>query len=134
MAKFKYKGYALEELQKMDLKQLMELIPARQRRSLKRGFTPMQEKLLKKIEKERKEFEKTGKLKPIKTHCRNMIVLPIMVDLLFGIHNGKEFVTVKIMPEMIGHRLGEFTLTRKRVQHSAPGIGATKSSLFVSVK
>ena len=134
MVKFTYKGHTLEELQKMDLKEFMKILPARERRSLKRGFTPMQKKLLKKIEKARDEFEKTGKLKPIKTHCRNMIILPKMVDLLFGIHNGKEFITVKIKPEMIGHRLGEFTLTRKRVQHSAPGIGATKSSLFVSVK
>lgn len=134
MAKFVYKGCELEELQKMDLKKLMELLPARKRRSLKRGFTPMQQKLLKRIEESKKELEKTGKSKPIKTHCRDMIILPNMIDVTFGVHNGKEFVIVKITPEMIGHRLGEFSLTRRKVQHSAPGIGATKSSMFVSVK
>ena len=114
----------------MPLNELMVLLPSRARRSLKRGFTDAQKKLLLKIKK--------IKTKPgrniVKTHCRDIIVLPEMVGLVIGIHQGKEFLSVEIMPEMIGHYLGEFALTRKRVEHSAPGIGATKSSAALSVK
>jgi small subunit ribosomal protein S19 len=70
----------------------------------------------------------------IKTHCRNAVILPEMVGLTIGIHNGKSFVNVTIQEEMIGHYLGEFMLTRKGVKHSAPGIGATRSSAALSVK
>ena len=53
---------------------------------------------------------------------------------LTGIHNGKEFVMIKITEEMLGHRLGEFAATRKKVAHSSPGIGATRSSASLSVR
>lgn len=126
---FTYKGKTLEELQKMSLQEIVKLLPSRARRSLTRGFTEDQKKFLLRIR------ESKGNSKDIiKTHCRNMVVLPEMVGLMVGIYQGKEFVTVEIMPEMIGHYLGEFALTRKRVEHSAPGIGATKSSGALSVK
>jgi len=127
---FKYRGYSLEQLQNMSLKEFAKLLPARERRSLIRGLTEEQKKLLKKI-----EAYKQGKLKkPIKTHCRDMVILPQMVGIQIGVHNGKEFQFIEIKPEMIGHRLGEFVLTTKKVQHSAPGIGATRSSIAISVK
>lgn len=72
--------------------------------------------------------------KPVKTHVRDMVVLPKMVGLKLAVHNGKEFVTVVVMEHMIGHYLGEFAQTRRRVEHSAPGVGATKSSSSQSVK
>ncbi|MEM3151636.1 MAG: ribosomal protein S19 family protein, partial [Candidatus Bathyarchaeia archaeon] len=72
--------------------------------------------------------------KPIKTHCRDMIILPEMVGLTILVHNGKEFVPVEIKPEMIGHYLGEFAITNKRVVHGAPGIGASRSSMYVPLK
>lgn len=122
---FTYKGKTLEELKKMSINELAEYLPARQRRSLRRGFTEQQKILLKKI--------RVGK-KNIKTHCRDMIILPEMVGLLIKVHNGKAFIPVTIQPEMIGHYLGELTLTRKKVEHSAPGIGATKSSASLSVR
>lgn len=125
--KFTYRGKTLEELQKMDLIEFRKLLPARERRSLKRGFTEEQKKLLKKM-------KKLGKDKIIRTHARDMIILPEMVGYKFGVHNGKEFVVVEIKPEMIGHRLGEFALTRKRPKHSAPGFGATRSSSHVPLK
>ncbi len=125
---FTYRGYALEELQKMSLEELAELLSARQRRSLKRGLTEQQRKLLEKIRKYK------GKNKIIRTHVRDMIILPEMVGSVIAVYNGKEFVKVRITPEMIGHYLGEFALTRKKVEHSAPGVGATRSSKFVSVK
>ena len=127
---FIYRGKKLEELQAMDFTEFAKLVPSRQRRSITRGFTEMQKRLLLKIEKAKKGHYK----KPIKTHCRNMIVLPIMVDMNIHIHNGKSFVNILIQPEMIGHYLGEFALTRQRLTHSAPGIGATKSSAAASVK
>ena len=114
----------------MSLSELASIMPARQRRSLKRGLKEEHKKVLEKLRK----FKEKGINKPIKTHCRDMIILPEMVGWIFQVYNGKEFIAVKITPEMIGHYLGEFSLTRKRVQHSAPGIGATRSSAFMSVK
>jgi len=127
---FTYRGKTLEELQQMSQKDFIELLPARRRRTIKRGFTDAQKRLLAKIKK-----LKDGKTKkPVKTHCRDMIVLPDMVGMTIHIHKGKSFDQVLIQEDMIGHCLGEFTLTRNRVQHSAPGIGATRSSVAVSVK
>ncbi len=130
MAKFTYKGYSPEDLEKMSLKELIEILPARIRRTLRRGLTPAQQKLLEKIRK----YKQKGINKPIRTHCRDMPILPEMFGLTIMVYNGKEFVPVKVTPEMIGHYLGEFALTRKRVVHGAPGVGATRSSKFVPLK
>ncbi len=121
---FRYRGYTLEELQKMSLEQLAELLPARERRKIKRGFTEQEEKLLRKLRKKG----------TARTHCRDMIVLPEMVGKVVFVHNGKEFVRVEIKPEMIGHRLGEFAQTRRFEKHSGPGVGATRSSKYVPLK
>ncbi len=130
MAKvFTYRGYTLEQLLEMPLDEFVKLLPARQRRSLKRGLTPAQKKLLEKIKKVKK-----GVKKKLRTHCRDMIILPEMVGLTIEVHNGKDFVPVKITPEMIGHYLGEFALTRKKVEHGSPGVGATRSSMYVPLK
>ncbi|TDA33515.1 MAG: 30S ribosomal protein S19 [Hadesarchaea archaeon] len=132
--KFTYRGYTLEELKKMPLEDFAKLLPSRQRRSLLRllrGLHPEGKKLLAKV---RKVLQKGNGDTIIRTHLREMIILPEMVGLKFGVHNGKEFVVVEIKPEMIGHRLGEFSQTRKRVIHGAPGIGATRSSMFVPLK
>ena len=130
---FKFRGYTLEELQAMSLEEVIELLPSRQRRSLKRGFLPRQEKVLAKMEKVDIE-NNDGRPEVIKTHCRDMIVLPNMVGYTFGIYNGREFVEVTIKPEMIGCYFGEFAQTRSRVQHGDPGMGATRSSMFVPLK
>ena len=127
---FKYRGYTFEEVINMSLEDLSKLLPSRQRRSLKRGLTPEQKKLLRKV-----RLAKKGKYKkPIRTHSRDMIILPEMVGMTIYVHNGKEFVPVQIREEMIGHYIGEFALTRKRVQHGSPGVGATRSSMFVAIK
>lgn len=131
---FMYRGYTLEELQQMPLDNVIELFPARQRRSLKKGFLPRQKKILEKIRKLKKQDNKGGRPQIIKTHCRDMIILPEMVGLTFGIYNGKEFVHVEIQPEMIGSYFGEYALTRRRVEHGDPGMGATRSSMFVPLK
>ncbi|MCD6248223.1 MAG: 30S ribosomal protein S19 [Hadesarchaea archaeon] len=130
--KFTYRGRTLEELQKMSLEEFAQLLPARQRRSLLRSPPPRHRKLLEKIRKIR-ELGKQNEV-VIRTHCRDMIILPEMVGMKFGIYNGKEFTKVEILPEMIGHRLGEFSQTRKRVVHGTPGVGATRSSMYIPLK
>ncbi len=131
MAKvFTYRGKTVEELQKMDLKDFAKLVPSRQRRSLTRGFTDAQKKLLKKV-----QAAKEGKYsKTVRTHCRGIVIIPEMIGLKILVHNGKAFMPVVVTEEMLGHYLGEMVLTRQRVQHSAPGVGATKSSAAFSVK
>lgn len=131
--KFRYRGKTLEELLNMPLDELIELFPARQRRSLKRGLTKAQVKLLARIRKVRAK-KLTGKKAIIKTHVRDMIILPEMVGLTVAVYNGKEFIPVRIIPEMIGHYLGEFSPTTKRVAHGEPGLKATRSSMYVSLK
>jgi len=124
---FAYRGLSLEELQKLTIEEFIPLLPSRMRRTLKRGLTVRQEKLL-------KDIEKTTPGTPIKTHCRNMIILPNFVGHTINIHNGKEFQRVDIQPNMIGHYLGEFALTRQKVTHTGPGVGATRSSKFMPLK
>ncbi|MEK6920667.1 MAG: 30S ribosomal protein S19 [Nanoarchaeota archaeon] len=125
LKEFKYRGRTGEELQRMSLKEVAELLTSRERRKVERGFTEQEKILLEKLQ---------TKSKRIKTHCRGMVVLPMMFGRTIAVHTGKEFKDVEITSEMIGHRLGEFALTRTRVSHNAPGIGATKSSASLSVK
>lgn len=129
--KFTFMNYSIEELQKLPLDDFAKLLPARQRRSLARGLTPREKKLIERIRKARKAEKIEA---PIRTHCREMVILPEMVGLKFAIHNGKEFVMIEVKPEMIGHRLGEFSQTRKKVTHGTPGLGATRSSLYIPLK
>lgn len=127
---FKYRGYTVEQLQGMSLESFLNLLPARQRRSLNRGISDEKRKLLGEIRATREG----GGNGPIKTHARDMIVLPYMVRLTIQVHNGKEFVSLEIRPEMIGHYLGEYVPTNKKVVHGTPGIGASRSSLYVPLK
>ncbi len=127
---FEYRGVPLEELQGMSLEKLFLLFSSRQRRSLTRGITDGKRKLIEEI-----KLAKAGKLKtPIKTHLRDLIVLPYMVGVTVNTFAGKDFVPVTIIPEMIGHYLGEYVMTNKRVSHGAPGVGASRSSLYVPLK
>ena len=130
---FTYRGHTLDELQKMSMDEIIRLLPARQRRSLLRGLPPRQKKLLENIRKARRAVKK-GKKVLIRTHNRDMIVLPEMIGFDLGIYNGITFIEVTIRPEMIGMYLGELAPTNKRVNHGNPGVGATKSSQFVPLK
>jgi len=131
---FTYRGYKLSELKNMPMDELVKLLPSRTRRTIKRGFTEEQKKFLSTVKEARKKMDKGESIKPIRTHVRNMPVLPEMVGVLVSTYTGKEFTTIEITPEMIGQYLGEFALTRKQVKHSAPGVGATRSSLFVPIR
>jgi len=124
---FSYRGKTIEELKAMSLRDFANIIPSRERRSILRKGEVI-EKFMKRIEK------KISQNKEIRTHLRDIIIIPQMVGLTIEVHSGKEFFPVKINEEMIGHRLGEFAATRKTVKHGAPGIGATRSTSFLSVK
>ena len=127
---FSYRGIPKEELENTSFEKLFLLFNSRQRRSLTRGITDGKRKLIEEI-----KSAKAGKLKnPIKTHLRDLIILPHMVDVTVDVFSGKEFVPVLIKTEMIGHYLGEYVITNKKVSHGAPGVGASRSSLYVPLK
>ncbi|GCF14808.1 30S ribosomal protein S19 [Haloarcula mannanilytica] len=128
---FSFRGHTLDELQAMELEEVAELLPARQRRSIERGLTEEKHKLL---EKAREAGEEETANDPIRTHLRDMPVVPEMVGLTFAVHDGQNFERVNVEPEMLGHYLGEFQLTRSSVEHGQAGIGATRSSKFVPLK
>ena len=121
---FLYRGRKISDLAKLSIDELAELLPARQRRSIKRGVSKEHKKLLTNLRGQ----------ESIRTHLRDMIILPEMVGKSIEIYNGKSFEKVDVMPEMIGHFFGEFALTRGRVQHGAAGVGATRSSKYVPLK
>ena len=122
---FTWKGKLEEEAAKLDLAEFMKLIPSRSRRSLKRGMTEAQKALMKRVEAGENN---------VKTHCRDMVIVPAMVGKTLRIYNGKEYLPIVITAQMLGHYLGEFSHTRKGVTHSAAGIGATRSSKAVSAR
>jgi len=130
---FTYRGYTLEQLQSMSMDEFINILPSRQRRSLHRGLSLEQRTLLENIRKAKEAMRKGGNV-TIKTHARDMVILPEMVGLKILVHNGKEFVPVEVKPEMIGHYLGEFAITNKPVKHGTPGIGASRSSMYVPLK
>jgi len=127
---FRYRGKSLEELNSMSTEALLELLPSRARRSLNRGVSEEKRKLLEDA-RAMKDGKRQGE---IKTHARDMIVLPTMVGLTISVHNGREFVPLEVKPEMIGRYLGEYVITNKKVVHGTPGIGASRSSLYVPLK
>jgi small subunit ribosomal protein S19 len=125
---FMYRGHNLDSLLAMSMDEFINLLPSRQRRSLQRGLTPEQRILLEKMR------EVKGTDAAIKTHVRDLVILPEMVGAKVMVHNGKEFLPVEIKPGMIGHYLGEFAITNKPVRHGTPGIGASRSSMYVPLK
>ena len=130
---FTYRGHSLEQLQGMSMDEFIKLLPSRQRRSLQRGLNTGQRTLLENIRRAKKS-QSEGETAVTKTHARDMIILPEMVGATILIHNGKEFTSVEILPEMIGCYLGEFAITNKPVRHGSPGIGASRSSMYVPLK
>lgn len=130
---FSYRGHSLDSLLGMSMDEFITLLPSRQRRSLQRGLTPEQRILLEKLRVAREAQRKDPSV-TIKTHVRDLIILPEMVGVKVMVHNGKEFVSMEIRPDMIGHYLGEFAITNKPVRHGTPGIGASRSSMYVPLK
>lgn len=120
----RFRGYTEDEIVKLDFESFLKLIPSRERRTLKRGLSHSQKRLLETLQKK----------SSAKTQSRDMIILPEMLGKMVSVHNGKQYVDVRVEIEMLGGRLGEYAVTRRRVSHQAPGIGATKSSSHMSVK
>ena len=127
---FTYHGLSQKELEELPLEKLLKLFSARARRSLTRGINDNKRKLIKEI-----KAAKAGELKSsIKTHLRDLLILPYMTGVTVNVFSGKEFQPVVITTQMIGHYLGEYVITNKRVNHGAPGVGASRSSLYVPLK
>ena len=124
---FTYHGLSKEELANIPNEKLFKLFPARVRRSLTRGINDDKRKLM-------EEMKDKNNKNPIKTHLRDVIILPYMVGVTVHIFSGKEFVPITITLQMVGHYLGEYVITNKRVNHGAPGVGASRSSLYVPLK
>lgn len=112
----------------------LRILPSKARRSLLRGLHPETRKLLEAVRNARAEVDKGNPQPMIKTHRRDMIILPEMVGLEIRVHNGKEFIPVKITLPMVGHFLGEFAITNKKVIHGKPGVGASRSSMYVPLR
>ena len=123
---FTYMGHTEAELREMSVSEFAALVPARVRRSIERGWTHGQEKLYDDI--------KADKRRVFRTHERDTVILPLMIGKTVAVHNGREFSDVTIQPEMVGHYLGEFALTRTEVKHTGPGVGATRSSKYLPLK
>ena len=121
---FLFRGKKEEELKAMSLEEFAQLLKSRERRKIVRGFTEQEKKLLSQLKKKDN----------VRTHCRSITIVPLMLGKKVSVYNGKEFIQVTIVKEMLGHRLGEFAHTRRRVLHHAPGVGATKSSQALSVR
>ncbi|MDD9953983.1 MAG: ribosomal protein S19 family protein [Candidatus Woesearchaeota archaeon] len=109
---FTFKGLRLAQLQELSLKEFAALVPSRERRSLLRGLTPEETNLVRKLEKRDN----------VKTHTREMIILPNMVGKTIQVHNGKGYEKLVVNEEMLGKRLGQFVLTRKIARHASPGV------------
>jgi small subunit ribosomal protein S19 len=122
---FTYHGFRVEELQTMAISELLPVMPSRARRKIKRGLSRGEEHLLTRF--------KAGDEK-IRTHLRDMIIMPEMLGKEIEVYNGKEFMKVELQPESVFHCLGEFALTRRKVAHGSAGIGATRSSKYVPLK
>ncbi|MEM3827165.1 MAG: ribosomal protein S19 family protein [Candidatus Micrarchaeaceae archaeon] len=124
-----FKGVSESQVAKMDMQEFIKLINARERRWIKRNSMQYR-KLIEKVDK----AKKLNIGKAIRTQTREAVILPSWLNMKFELYNGKEFIPLTITPNMVGHRLGEFVYTTKRVQHSAPGIRATRGSKFLAQK
>jgi small subunit ribosomal protein S19 len=123
---FKYRGKTVEELKSMSMDEFIRLLPSRMRRSLMRGLSNEQRIILTRLRK--------NDDKPIRTHARDMIILPEMLGKTIHVYNGKEFIEVKINEKMLGHYLGEYSNPMSLVRHGRPGIGASRSSMYIPLK
>jgi small subunit ribosomal protein S19 len=124
---YTFRGKTIEELKALSVREFAKYLKSRQRRSVLRQFQEIESFVS-------RAKEKLEKNKPIKTHKRAMIIVPQLIGMKIHIHNGREFVPVEITREMLGHRLGEFSITRGKVKHGAAGIGSTKGTKFQAKK
>merc|ERR1711953_1508893 len=122
--KYSYRGIDLDKLLDFSNQDLMELFRARQRRKFSRGIKRAPITLLKKLRKAKRETAYGEKPEAVKTHLRNMVIVPEMIGSVVGVYNGKQYINVEIKPEMIGHYLAEFSITYKPISHGGKGGGS----------
>ena len=132
--KFSYRGNDLKKLIDMNMDEISQQLRSRQRRKLRRKMGTKYARFINKLLEAKKHTAQGEKPVAIKTHLRDCIVLPSMVQSVINIHKGNGYSNVEVKPEMIGYYLGEFAVTYKRVSHGKPGVGATHSSKFVPIK
>jgi small subunit ribosomal protein S19 len=123
---FQYRGRTVEELRAMSMDEFISILPARMRRSLRRGLSGDQRIVLEKLRR--------NQGKPIRTHARDMIILPEMIGKSVFVHTGKEFKEIKVNEKMLGHYVGEYAISINLVRHGRPGIGASRSSMYIPLK
>ncbi|MDD4307217.1 MAG: 30S ribosomal protein S19 [Thermoplasmata archaeon] len=123
---FSFQGFSVEELQKMPIDEVLPLLTSRARRSYTRGLNSEEQVFVDRL--------LAGAKPVLKTHRREIVILPSFVGKKVAVYNGKQYMEFEIKPEMMGHYLGEFAPTRVSVKHSGPGVGATKSSKFMPLK
>jgi len=110
---FTYRGKTLDELRKLDVREFAKYLRSRERRQVLRQFQKIEDFV-------NRAKIKVKKNKPVKTHQRDLIVVPEMVGMKIYVYNGKSFIPVEIIGEMLGHKFGEFSLTRTRVKRFSP--------------
>lgn len=108
---YKFRGKTLEELQKLDVREFATLLRSRQRRTVLRNFQKHENF----IKRALTQLEK-GK-KSIKTHYRDLVIVPTLVGMRIQVYNGREFVPFDVTIEMLGHKFGEFSQTRAKARH-----------------
>ncbi|MBU0958937.1 MAG: 30S ribosomal protein S19 [Nanoarchaeota archaeon] len=122
-----YRGKTLKELQELEVREFAKYLQSRKRRTVLRNFQVLEDF----VSRIKDKFEKGKK---IRTHYRDLVVVPAMVGMKISVYDGHAFVPVDITLEMLGHKLGEFAPSRRRVQHGSAGVGATKGSKHKSKK
>ena len=100
--KYTYRGVDLDQLLDLSTEQLTELFRARIRRRFQRGLKRKSLALIKRLRKAKKEAPPLEKPEVVKTHLRNMVIIPEIIESIVGVYNGKSFNQVEIKPEMIG--------------------------------
>ena len=129
--KFMYRGMDITALMGLKIDELSKHFRSRQRRRLQRKLKPAYGRLLTKLNYIKTCTPQGEKPMGVKTHLRDLIVLPSMVMSVLNVHTGKDYQSVEIKPDMVGYYLGEFAQSYKRVNHGRPGVGASASSKFV---
>ncbi len=124
---FTYKGKTIEELKSLSVREFANLIKSRNRRTILRNFQEVEDFV-------NHAREKISRGKKVRTHKRDLIIVPELVGMRIQIYNGNKFVPLEITGEMLGHKFGEFAPTRARIKHSKAGVGATKGSKHKSKK
>ena len=134
----KFKGLTEDQVTKLDIDEFIQLIPSGERRTLLRlresKMSDYGSRQMKKFYARVRKFKSGDSKKNVKTHVREAVITPDMMGMTIGVHNGKTFVPVEVDIEKMGHRLGEYSHTTKRVTHSGAGVGATRGSKFVPLK